>query len=67
MEGLGDNIHDLLCRGLYKEEDDYLVPWSGTDPDTNMNGFIWSKEENLLDLPRGSLQRRVQELARTYS
>ena len=27
MEGFGDNIDSPLCGGLYKEEDDYLVPW----------------------------------------
>ena len=27
LEGSGDNIASTLCGGLYKEEDDYLVPW----------------------------------------
>ena len=26
-QGSGDNIYSPLCGGLYKEEDDYLVPW----------------------------------------
>ena len=26
----GDNIDSPLCGGLYKEEEDSLVPWSGT-------------------------------------
>ena len=34
VEGYGDNIYSPLCGGLYKEEEDSLVPWSGTDPDT---------------------------------
>ena len=46
VEGSGDNIDSPLCGGLYKEEDESLVPWSGTDPDANMNGFNWSKENN---------------------
>ena len=46
LEGFGDNIYSPLCGGLYKEEEDYLVPWSGTDPDTNMNGFTWSKDND---------------------
>ena len=33
VEGSGDNIYSPLRGGLYKEEDDSLVPWSGTDPD----------------------------------
>ena len=35
-----------MCGGFYKEEDDYLVLWSGTDPDAKMNCFTWSKENN---------------------
>ena len=46
VEGSGDNIESPLCGGLYKEEEDYFVPWSGTDPDVNMNGFTWYKENN---------------------
>ena len=46
VEGNGDNIDSPLCTGLYKEEDDHLVPWPGTDPDAKMNGFTSSKEDN---------------------
>ena len=46
MEGSGDNIDSPLCVVLYKEGDDSLSPWSGTDPDTKMNFFTWSKEKN---------------------
>ena len=27
VEGSGDNIYSLLCGGLYKEDDDSLLPW----------------------------------------
>ena len=37
VEGSGDNIDSPLCGGLYKEEEDSLVPQSGTDPDAKMN------------------------------
>ena len=37
VEGSGDNIVSPLCGGLYKEEEGYLVPWSGTDPDAKTN------------------------------
>ena len=37
VEGSGDGIDSPLCGGLYKEEEDSLVPWSGTDPDAKMN------------------------------
>ena len=43
VEGSGDNIYSPLCIGLYKKEDDSLVPWSGTDLDANMNCFTWTK------------------------
>ena len=46
VEASGDNIYAPLCSILYKEEDGYLVPWSGTDPDAKLNCFTWSKEEN---------------------
>ena len=39
IEGSVDNIYSPLCGGLYKEEEDYLVPWLGTDPDAKMNCF----------------------------
>ena len=46
VEGSGDNIDSPLCGGLYREEEDFLVPWSGIYPDSNMNGFNCSKENN---------------------
>ena len=46
VEGSGDNIYSPLCGGLYKEEDYYLVNWSVTYPDANMNCFTWSKYNN---------------------
>ena len=46
IEGSGDNINSPLCGGLYKEEENSLVTWSGIYPDANMNFFTWSKEKN---------------------
>ena len=46
IEGSGDDIYFPLCGGLYKEEEDSLVPWSGIDPDSKMNCFTCSKEDN---------------------
>ena len=46
VEGSGDDIDLPLCGGLYKKEEDSLVPWSGIDPDAKMNCFTWSKEKN---------------------
>ena len=43
VEGSGDNIDSPLCGGLYREEYDSLVTWSGTYPDAKMNCFTWSK------------------------
>ena len=37
-------VDSLLCGGLYKEYYGYIVPWSVTDPDINLNCFTWSKE-----------------------
>ena len=46
VEGYGDDIDSPLCGGLYKEEEDSLVNCSGTDPDSKMNCYTWSKENN---------------------
>ena len=35
-----------LCRGLYMEDHEYIIPWSGTDPDAKIKSFTWSTEEN---------------------
>ena len=39
VEGYGHNIEAPLYGILYKEEDNYLVLWSGTYPYSNMNRF----------------------------
>ena len=46
VEGSGYNIDSPLCVGLYKEEDDSLVTWSGTDPYAKINCFTWSRDKN---------------------
>ena len=46
VEGSGDDIDLPLCDELYKEEEDSLVPWTGTDIDAKMNCLTWSKENN---------------------
>ena len=47
-----EDIDLPLCSGLYKEEEDYLVPWSGTDSDAKMNCFTCSKENNYWIVPK---------------
>ena len=39
VEGYGENIDSPLCCGLYKDENDSLVPWSGTYLDAKINCF----------------------------
>ena len=51
VEGSGDNIYSPLGGGLYKEEGDYLVLWSGTDPYYKMNCFTWYEEDNAWIVP----------------
>ena len=43
VEGSGYDIYSPLCGGLYKEEEDSLVPWSGTDPDAKINCSLGTK------------------------
>ena len=51
VEGPGENIYSPLCGLLYKEEEDSLFPWSGTDPDAKMTCFTWSKVNNDWTIP----------------
>ena len=57
VEGSGDDIDSPLCGGLYKEEEDPLVPWSGTDPDAKMNCFTWSKVNNDWIVPKTNMMK----------
>ena len=31
-----------VCGGLFKDKDDKLIPWSGTDPDSKHRHFSWN-------------------------
>ena len=46
IKGPRVKVYGPLCGGLYKEDNGYIIPWSGTDPDAKMNAFNWSIEEN---------------------
>ena len=46
IKGPRVKVDGPMCGGLYKEDNGYIVPWSGTDPDTKLNFFTWSKEDN---------------------
>ena len=45
-------VYGLLCGGLYKEDHNFIVTWSGIDSDAKINCFTWSKEENDWIAPR---------------
>ena len=46
VERSGDKIYAFLGGGFYKEDNRYLVNWSGADPDANMNFLTRSKDDN---------------------
>ena len=46
IKGQRVKVDGPQCGGLYKEDNGYIIPWSGTDPDAKMNSFTWSTEEN---------------------
>ena len=46
IKGKSIKVEDPQRGGLYKEDNEYIIPWSGTDPDAKMNSFTWSTEEN---------------------
>ena len=60
FEGSGDNIDSPLCGGLYKEEENSLVSWSGTDRDSKMNYFTWSKENNVWIVPEDQYDEKIK-------
>ena len=46
IKGPRVKVDGPLCGGLYKENHRSIIPWSGTDPDSKMNSFTCSIEEN---------------------
>ena len=46
IKGQRVKVDGPRCGGLYKEDDESIILWSGTDPDAKMNSFTWSTEEN---------------------
>ena len=46
IKGSRVKVDGPQCGGLYKEDNESIIPWSGTDPDSKMNSFTWSTEEN---------------------
>ena len=46
IKGQRVKVDGPQCGGLYKEDNESIIPWAGTDPDAKMNSFTWSTEEN---------------------
>ena len=46
IQGRRVKVDGPQCGGLYKEDIESIISWSGTDPDAKMNCFTWSTEEN---------------------
>ena len=46
IKGPRVKVDGSQCGGLYKEDNESIIPWSGTDPDAKMNSFTWSTEDN---------------------
>ena len=46
IKGPRVKVNGTLCGGLYKEDNGYIITWSGSDLDANMNSFTWSPNEN---------------------
>ena len=46
IKGPRVKVYGSLCGGLHKENNGSITPWSGTDPDANINSFAWPTEEN---------------------
>ena len=46
IKGPRDKVDGPLCDGLYKEDHLSIINWPGTDPDSKINSFTWSTDEN---------------------
>ena len=46
IKGPRVKVYGTLCGVLYKEDHGSIILWSGTEPDSKMNSFIWSTYEN---------------------
>ena len=46
IKGPRVKVDGPLCGGLYKEDNGSIITWSGTYPDSKINSFTWSTEEN---------------------
>ena len=44
IKGQRVKVDGPQCGGLYKEDNESITPWSGTDPDAKINSFTWSTE-----------------------
>ena len=42
IKGQSVKVDGPQYGGLYKEDNESIIPWSGTDPDAKMNSFTWS-------------------------
>eukprot|EP00957_Ditylum_brightwellii_P211334 15366058-Ditylum_brightwellii.AAC.1 len=45
----GHTIATLICGGIFKDKNQdkvLIIPWSGTDPDSKINCYSWSKDES---------------------
>ena len=42
IKGPRVKVDVTLCGVLYKEDNGYIILWSGTEPDSKMNYFTWS-------------------------
>ena len=41
VKGRRVKVDGSQCGGLYKEYNESIIHWSGTDPDSKMNYFTW--------------------------
>ena len=50
----GQAINMPICGGIFKDKNQdktLIIPWSGTDPDSKINCYSWSKDERKWQIP----------------
>eukprot|EP00957_Ditylum_brightwellii_P130723 9972923-Ditylum_brightwellii.AAC.1 len=51
----GHTIAMLLCGGIFKDKNqdkELIIPWCGTDPDSKINCYSWSKDDSKLKMSK---------------
>eukprot|EP00957_Ditylum_brightwellii_P135975 10369784-Ditylum_brightwellii.AAC.1 len=65
----GHTIAMPIFGGIFKDKNqdkELIIPWSGTDPDSTINGFSWFKDDSKWKIPRNQHFPRAKLIKGPY-